>query len=183
MMGFKRLTRRFGRSERGASALEFAMLSPIFFVFMFGAYDMGITMIRQVTLSASLDRVMREVRLTGTVEGQSDPDTQDVANAVCRYSSLIPNCETTIVVDVREIRTANDFPAGNAPCIDRGQNDLRPATTQLPGGSNRQILVRVCAVASSITGMAMVGYGGGFQQENADGDIIIRAATAYVQEF
>ena len=177
-----RLT-RLRRGEKGASAVEFALIAPLFFAIMFGALDLGATMFRQVRLSAALDGVMRDVRIAGTAGGVTNPTTQDVANAVCDRVAMIPDCRNTIVVETTVIRDASDFPTGASPCIDRANGNLRPAVASVPGQANETVLVRVCAVANQLftpTGGFMNGIG--ISLEDANGDQILVATTAYVKE-
>jgi len=50
------LTRRFLKARRGASALEFALVSPVFFILLIGVFDLSILLFLMLTLeSAALD--------------------------------------------------------------------------------------------------------------------------------
>lgn len=102
-------------SRRGSAAVEFAMVAPIFFLFLFGLIETGVLFFAQSTLTNAIDDAARQVR-TGQQKGALSADT--VKSLVCAsFASSDPqnppasgartglmswqDCKNTLQVDMR----------------------------------------------------------------------------------
>lgn len=174
-----RLWRRFRRNESGAAAVELAIIFPLFMGMTFVFYDTGAVMIRQAMLTSSLDRTVRDLRLEQTLRDDDNPTTlQDFRDRVCGRAYLLSDCRNTMMIEFTKIEDENDFPAANAPCVDRSPNAPVPVAQGNPGQAGETIFVRVCAPSKQMFPVLSVSS----NMENADGDILIRASNAYVNE-
>lgn len=70
------LVRRFGRHDGGASALEFAILLPVFLMFMLGIFQMGLVFYQVGTAQHALEEAAR------TLMVQQDMTSAEVEAAV-----------------------------------------------------------------------------------------------------
>lgn len=96
-------------ARRGSAAVEFAMLAPIFFLFLFGLIETGVTYFAQATLTNAIDDAARLVR-TGQLKGTLTPD--QMKTAVCNGFASSQDqtklglmgwetCKATLQVDMR----------------------------------------------------------------------------------
>lgn len=171
--------RRFRRDESGAAAVELAIIFPIFMGMTFAFYDTGAVMVRQAMLTSSLDRTVRDLRLNQTlVAGGGVTTLQDFRESVCSRAYLLGDCENTMLIEFTHIEDAGDFPANDAPCVDRSPSAPVPVAQGNPGRSGETIFVRVCAPSQQLFPSLAVAP----NLENEDGDILIRASNAYVNE-
>ncbi|HVP83688.1 MAG TPA: TadE/TadG family type IV pilus assembly protein [Rhizomicrobium sp.] len=77
----KTLRRRMREeSRRGSAAVEFAMIAPVFFLFLFGIIETGVIYFAQSTLTNSVEDAARMVR-TGQLKGTLTAD--QMKQAVC----------------------------------------------------------------------------------------------------
>lgn len=173
------LLRRFRRNESGAAAVELAIIFPLFMGMTFAFYDTGAVMIRQATLTSSLDRTVRDLRLNQTLVANGGVTTlKDFRERVCGRAFLLSKCEDTMIIEFTTINDASDFPAADAPCVDRSPNARVPVAQGNPGRSGETIFVRVCAPSQQM----FPSYAVAPNLKNGDGDILIRASNAYVNE-
>ncbi len=70
-----RMRLRMRRDSRsGSAAIEFAMVAPIFFLFLFGLIETGVLFFAQATLSNAIEDAARQVR-TGQQKGTLSAET------------------------------------------------------------------------------------------------------------
>ncbi|HEX7446515.1 MAG TPA: TadE/TadG family type IV pilus assembly protein [Pirellulales bacterium] len=68
---------RRARQRRGTALVEFAMVAPVFFLFMVGAIEFG----RAIMVQEVLTDASREGARVGIVDGMQTSDVQSAANA------------------------------------------------------------------------------------------------------
>ncbi|WP_323036559.1 TadE/TadG family type IV pilus assembly protein [Pararhodobacter sp.] len=154
-MGFLRRLARFLHRDQGTATVEFVIAVPLVLAFLFSSIDFGVVMLRQVFLDRSVDMAVRQVRLGNVPSGGFDAFKQ----MICDDTFLIPNCMSSISVEMRPIDTATwaglDTPA---QCINREQN-IAPSLQFNPGNGGQELmLIRVCIVADpflEMTGMVL----------------------------
>ncbi len=102
---FRKLLRRFRRDRRGVTAVEFALVAPVFFVLLFAIIETALIFFAGQVLETITQDSARLV-LTGQAQsGSLSP--QDFKNAVCAHKlSFIFDCKG-ISVDVRSYPQAN----------------------------------------------------------------------------
>lgn len=82
---------RRGRQRRGAALVEFAMVAPIFFLFMVGAIEFG----RAIMVQEVLTDASREGARVGILDGSQ---TSDVTAAANSYLTAMNVSGTTVTV-------------------------------------------------------------------------------------
>lgn len=75
-------SRRDGNDRRGAALVEFAMVAPIFLLFVVGSIELG----RALVVQEALTNASREGARVGTLDGAS---TSDVTSAVNSYLTAV----------------------------------------------------------------------------------------------
>jgi len=117
-------------SRRGSAAIEFAMLAPVFFLFLFGLIETGVIYFAQATLTNAIDDAARTVR-TGKLMGTLTAD--QMKDAVCngiatRQDGTGPmglmswdTCKATLQVDMRVF---DGFSGANYPSVIKADGSL-----------------------------------------------------------
>ena len=90
---------RFARSESAASAIEFAMVGPVFILIMAVTIESGVMLTTEYVLQSAVTDAARLVR---TGQAQSMPLTQAAFKSkICNTANLIMNCTGAVTVYVR----------------------------------------------------------------------------------
>jgi len=133
-----RSLRRFGRNERGATAVEFALVALPFFGLMFAIVEIGITFFAGQTLETAVHMSARLIR-TGIAQEQS-LDAVNFKQSICDRVGVMFDCGK-LKIDVRTIDT---FDSSNPPLPLDGDGNLTDANfVYTPGSGGDIVLVRV----------------------------------------
>lgn len=179
MSSLLRRYRAFRRGERGASVVEFAMIAPIFLGMAFTFYDFGAFMVREVTLSAAVDRTVRDLRINRTVRADGRRSRlKDYRERICGQALMLSDCENTLTVELIRIRNPNHIPSAATECVNRDPNAGPERQGRNAFQAGDLVMFRVCGVAKQLFPVLTPGS----NLENDDGDILIRASTIYVNE-
>jgi Flp pilus assembly protein TadG len=98
--------KKFRRDSSGATAVEFALIAPLFFTMLFVIAETGLMLFTEYVLQTSVQEAARLVR-TGQAQS-AGMAAGDLKNKVCRLASIIINCNANVTVYVA---SANDFSA------------------------------------------------------------------------
>lgn len=144
---FIRPVKRLSREQSGATAVEFAMVGPLFFALIFSMLETGI-MISRVSL---LDNAMANAaKLVYT--GQA-PEQEDIQEEICGKAFMFNNCEENVHVELTVIDDDWNAPDTDAECRDSEVEDeeLQPATRYSTGNTSEIIFMRVCVTTDIVT--------------------------------
>ncbi len=104
--------RRFARARRGATAVEFALISIPLLLLMFGILELGLILLVTATLDTATDFAARNVR-TGEFQQNTSGTKQEFKELVCRNMSwLKDDCVDNMLVEAETFATFAN--AGNA---------------------------------------------------------------------
>lgn len=170
------LIRRFGRDERGVTAVEMAMVA---FPFLFGilaVFETALTFMGTQALQMAVDDVARQIR-TGEVHGSAIASRTGFVAAVCDEAFFLFDCEDRLQVDIRTFET---YPAlralrGDPPVDENGQfkQDMqfkvgqRNSIVMARAFYKRETIAPVFSRASSVM---------------ADGSVLLTAALIFENE-
>jgi len=146
----RRLVHRFSRHRRGATAVEFAMIAPLFFGSLFAIMETGTLFLKATALEAGVEEAKR-VTMTGQVAGAGGAAAQLGAfkTAFCNQAGWIISCDA-VKFDVRAFTTFGVAAMPN-PVVGGVFNS---GMLQLHTGKPCQIVViRAYYETSSITAM------------------------------
>lgn len=149
-------TRGLFRSRRGSSAVEFAIVAPVFLAMTFSTFEVGWYYFVNSNLDAALVSAARYIR-TGQAqaEGYTSQDDADLflENVVCnniRYLSA-DECFRKVTVEVRTFASyadlANDH--SNFVCTDNTPQDIQNLAFD-PGSDRSIVRLRLCLLYKSI---------------------------------
>ncbi len=91
---------RFHRDNSGAQAVEFAIIAPLLFATLFGAFEVGRMMYERNLLSAAAAEGSRAVALYGAA------DTTNITNAIKSKLSKLDQNELAVVLTDETFGTA-----------------------------------------------------------------------------
>lgn len=104
--------RAVARDERGAALTEFGLISPVLFLLLFGAFDIGHTLYMQSVLQGSLQKAARDGTLEAAAGNVDDP--RDIIDDMVRAQILPLHNAAEITFDRRFYRTFTDAAAAEA---------------------------------------------------------------------
>jgi len=135
---------RFGRSERGATAVEFAIVAAPFMALMMGIVDLALAYTASIALDNATQAAARQIR-TGQNIAPSGSTAQETSRQAFRdqicagMGFMSSDCATNLTVDVR---TVTDF--SSIALTSPIQNGVfNPGALQFnTGGASQIVLVR-----------------------------------------
>jgi Flp pilus assembly protein TadG len=94
--------KKLGQDQQGATAIEFALIAPVFFAFILGIVDICAYFFVAGQLQHGVIQAAREIR-TGNVVGNNTATRDAFRTAVCAeiVSGMVGSCSTSLKVDVR----------------------------------------------------------------------------------
>lgn len=128
--------RRFARNERGATAVEFALIALPFLALTFMTIETAVVFLAQETLETAASEAGRQV-MTGQAQSQS-LNAATFKAKICGQNYVLIDCANGLYVDVR---TYASFGAINTGVqLDGGGN---PVTAFQPGAAGDIVVVRL----------------------------------------
>jgi len=122
------------RASSGSAALEFALIAPVFFLFLMGIIETGVIFFGTSTLQFAADDVARQVR-TGQVQSANLTAAQ-FRTIVCNDIGPMLGCNANLQIDVETF--SNFTGASMAPPLDANGN-LNPNLNNFNPGSACQV--------------------------------------------
>ncbi|WP_322892771.1 MULTISPECIES: TadE/TadG family type IV pilus assembly protein [unclassified Yoonia] len=175
MTRFTRFLRQFCRDESGTSTIEFVIIAPVFFMFLFMGVELGMVMTRQAMLDRAVDISIRALRL-GNIQ---DPTLAKLRRSICASTSIIQDCEQNLLLELRRVSTTTwDFPTAPPACIDRTE-EIAPVTQITGGGSHDLMILRACLIIDPIFPTSQLGLR---LPLDASGGYQMFATSAFVNE-
>jgi len=96
------IIRCFTRDERGAAAIEFAFVAPMFLLLLLVIAELGLTLATQSVLDGATRDAARLIR-TGQIQSQTSPITTFQTQLCSEMSSLmtVANCDSNVIFEVQ----------------------------------------------------------------------------------
>jgi Flp pilus assembly protein TadG len=170
MVGF--LFKRFLRSRKGTTAIEFALIALPFFLLLFGIIETTMIYFANAVLENGLEVVARKIR-TGQVQTQSLSE-QDVKNLLCAEIDALLACDAHLAIDIRPSSGFSGVTFTNP--LDGGGN-LRTDFTFDPGKAGEVVLARAFYTWDVMTPLIA-----GFLANTAGGDRLLISSIAFRNE-
>lgn len=131
------------KNQRGATAIEFALIAPLFFGFILGIVDVSLYFFTAGQLQHGVVQAARQIR-TGNVVGNNVATRDAFRVAICSniHTILVGSCTTAVRVDVRAF---NSYGTVALPTtLDANKNGIIEdgETTFNTGGASCPIIVR-----------------------------------------
>lgn len=167
---------RFARAERGATAVEFSLISIPFLMLIFGVIELAMVFMVTTTLETATEHASRQIR-TGAFQTSTANTKADFKALVCSGMTwLSDSCAANLHVDVRT------FGSFGSMAVSQPQpgSTFNPATTcWSPGQPSDIVLVRTYyqwRLFTPLLDRALENMGGG------SGLRLLSTATAFRNE-
>ena len=132
-------TRRLSRDRRGATAVEFALISVPMLILFLGLVELGMILLVSVTLETATEFTARDIR-TGVFQMSGANSKNDYKAKVCRNMSWLSGmCTTKLYVETQTFDTFNSAGA-SAPAEPSAFDPTK--TCWSPGNPEDIVLVR-----------------------------------------
>lgn len=142
------LKSRFARCRRGASAVEFALVAPIFLGLTFSILEAGYFFFVESAVDAANAKAARLIR---TGQAQTSSMTRDAFfTEICKVVDIFGDCDTQLTVDVARYTTFAQLAADARAPVCRDADPADVAGLPYQTGVSREIIrVRVCYMHKS----------------------------------
>ncbi len=149
-----RLTkRRFRRDRRGAAAIEFAFVAPIFLALMFSTFEVGWFYFVNSATDAATTTAARLIR-TGQVQrwtGSNAEIYKQFYGVICDVVDSFGPCDTHMTVEVETYPTFAALAADASKPICADDNPAAIAAIPFKPGKEQEIVrVRVCLLYNTV---------------------------------
>ncbi len=140
-----RMLRNLLRDERGAAAVELAIVGPPFILMMLAIIEMGLTLVTQAVLDGAARSAAQRIR-SGEIASAGSVTEQVAAfqATLCHDLSVLPtaaSCETNVVFDVEPfVRSTPDSLARGSSCTPRANSPGRAGACAFDLGTGGQII-------------------------------------------
>lgn len=168
------------RDERGAAAIEFAIVALPFLLFLFAILGYGLYFFTATSLESGVENAARKIR-TGQAQ-KGDLTVGDFKNLVCKEAGSYISCDKLSVLVQNGSEWSDVTPL---PCVD-DENNMAGSTgsstdtiSNYTGEASQVVLVTVCYQWDLAEVFSFLGLGKG---SDGDGPAIIQAATAFRTE-
>lgn len=119
-MRSRRVWRGFARDEEGVSAVEFALVAPMFLLTLFTSMDLGATYMGGRLLDASVDELVRKVRI-GTI--RNELSVAEARNELCASTfASVFDCDRIWI----RLHHIDDIPGPGSSPADPDSGSFRP---------------------------------------------------------
>ncbi len=149
-----RAARRFLRNKRGSSAVEFAIVVPVFLALMFSTFEVGWFYFVNAVVDSATINIARFIR-TGQAQSagydsQSDRESF-FADEVCPKLSFLVDCDARVTAEVQTFATFQDLANDTTPITCRDdQPDAIDNLAYNPGSDNAIVRVRICVIYDTL---------------------------------
>lgn len=167
-----RLLGRFRRNEKGATAIEFAIVATPFLALLIAIFETTLIFFTQSALETGVANAGRLIR-TGQAQTQGISEAA-FKTAICDSLAGYLDCQNKLTVDVRSFDNFGGITL--PPALDE-DGELNGGTAFSPGGTSQVVVVRAFYVWDMITPDHITGL-----SNMPDGKRLIAAASAFRNE-
>lgn len=169
--------RKIRTDDNGVTALEFAILGPVYFALLFGILEIGYTFLKINMLNNAVSIVSKDIYTGAAAEGTVT--YEDIEQSICDNIYFVgSNCTSNLQIEVTEVTSLTALPTTGAECEDTDVA-LNPSVDYNPGHSKSIIFLRACFM----TDVLMPGLAFGLHLNKTSNDkYAIIGTTAFVNE-
>lgn len=177
---FLRRSHRYARDEEGSTAVEFALIFPIYLAIMMMSIELGFVTLRGVMLERGMDMAVRDIRLgTSALLDDGKVQHKEVIEAVCQNALILVDCEESLLLEMApsDLRSFSALDT-TVDCTDRAE-DSAPVLELGEPQANELLLLRACLKYDPLFPEAMLGRN---LIVDGSGQARIVSTTAFVRE-
>lgn len=145
--------RRFGKDRSGSTAVEFAIVAPLFLTMMFSTFEVGWFFFANSIVDASVGDASRKIK-TGQVQksfGDAQDKFDDMYDDICDVVKSFGGCTNRLTIEVDTYNTFTELAADTTPatCADAPPDDVA-ALPFNPGDELQIVRVRICYLYTTL---------------------------------
>jgi Flp pilus assembly protein TadG len=164
------IARRIRRREDGVTAVEFALVAPVFMFLVFAILETSLMYVVATVMQGEVALTTRIIR-TGQLQ-QEDDAIAAFRDSLCENLDNVLDCDNVII----DVRTFDDF--GEIDLDDFVDEDGNASGNQFtPGSAGEIVVVRVAYQYNIVTP-----YLDEFLPTDANGNLMLFAGTAFKNE-
>lgn len=158
---------------KGSAAIEFAMIAPILFLFLFGIIETGVIFFATAMLQNATDDTARQIR-TGQLSGTLTAD--QIRTQVCsEVNGLISDCAANLQID---LRSYSSFGSSSYPSVTKSDGTVDPSKLAIqPTTDCAVVLLRTFYPWTIMTPMMST-----LLANTTTGKLLMQAASAFRTE-
>jgi Flp pilus assembly pilin Flp len=161
--------KRFLRNSSGVTAIEFAMVAPVFFMAMGAVIETGIMLFTEYVLQSSVQEAARKIR-TGQAQ-TAGMSSGDFKTEICNLAGKVFDCAGSVHVYVKSAATFSALKTDTPSYLSVGQSyGGSPSTTAYDCGGPSKPVAIIATYDWKIVMPFMKAFG------NVDGDTKRRVA-------
>jgi Flp pilus assembly protein TadG len=140
------------RDNRGAAAVEFALVVPLFLALLFSILEAGYFFFVSSAIDQAAARAARLIR-TGQAQSQAQPiNREDFFDEICEVVRQFGECDKRLTVDVSRFDDFAELAADmTSPTCRDADADALNAIPYNAGGQRDIVRVRICFLHKSIS--------------------------------
>jgi Flp pilus assembly protein TadG len=133
--------KRFLKANSGATAVEFAMVAPVFFMALGSVVEMGLMLFTEYVLQSSVQEAARQIR-TGQAQSAGLSSAQ-FKTEICDLAKVVMKCEANVHVYVRSAATFTALKAATPSYLTVGTayGGATPSTSYSCGGPSQAVAI------------------------------------------
>lgn len=169
------LPRGLRQDEKGATAIEFAIVALPFLMMLFGIIAVGLYFFTTFALENAVEQASRQLR-TGQAQLSSPPMT--AANFKTRVCNFLPGnfaCDGKLQVKVKAYANSADINAANIPKCLNNNGTINTTTDYTLPNANAVVLVWACYEWEMGGKLPYLSFPGAM----SNGSLMIQAATTF----
>jgi Flp pilus assembly protein TadG len=105
--------RAFARDERGASIVEFALISPVLLITLFGMFDFGHGLYTRALLQGAIDKASRGSTIQGSTTATLDAKVTSIVRQITPGAAA-PTFSRTFYTNFSDVSEAEEYIESNA---------------------------------------------------------------------
>lgn len=124
--------------EKGSAAIEFAMIAPVLFLFLFGIIETGVIFFGTAMLQNATDDTARQIR-TGQLSGALT-SAQLVAQVCSEVTGLISSTDCTANLQI-DLRSYTSFGSSSYPGVTKTDGTIDPSKLKVQSTADCSVVL------------------------------------------
>ena len=167
----------FWRSSEGVTAIEFALVAPLLFYFIFASFEVGIIYTQRELLDRAVTNATKQIYIGTASKGQVTRD--DLEETICADLVLAgSDCRKNLTLELLPVTSLQNTPQTEVICRD-SDRDLNPTVGYNPGVRDQYMFVRVCFMKKLL--LPGIGFALSLPSDSND-KIALVSSSAFVNE-
>lgn len=140
--------RAFVSDESASASIEFVIIAPMLFWFVFSTFEIGWLMTQQTMLTRGMNMAVRDLRLGNHGQGTPEEMQNEIKGRICHHARILRDCYEQIRIELVDLTDGGFF--SDIACLDLAAEDpVVPSINFTPGvhiEDPHTMLMRACVL-------------------------------------